>query len=406
MRYRSPFAAVLTAALASLAGLALPAQQPAAAKPTPDVLVFTNGDQLTGHLQSAAAGSIVFASDMAGTLTIPFDKVKELRSGSSPAQFALLKKGVPVNKATPAPEGTAEIAAGSVTIHPDAVASNASSSSVAATVPTKDVAYLVAKPEFDKQITHKVGFLHGWAGTATGGATIVRSTTTGTTLTAALNLVRALPTFAWLPARNRTSLNVNEAYGRNTSPGAIPQTNPPTPDIVTLSSIFHADAERDEYLSPRFYALGDLSFDHNFSQGLGLQQVYGGGFGYTVLKSAKQELDLKADIHYEKQAYIAVTNGGVFTPAAPSQNLIGSTFFEGYNRNLPRKMVFTETANILPAFNTPSAYSANLTAALNIPVFKRFSATISTLDNYLNDPEPGYKKNSYQFITGVSYTIR
>ncbi len=74
--------------------------------------------------------------------------------------------------------------------------------------------------------------------------------------------------------------------------------------LWSLTSIFHADAERDQYFSPRVYALGDVSFDHNFSQGLQLQQVYGGGIGWTALKSAKQELDLKADIHYEKQQYI------------------------------------------------------------------------------------------------------
>src|ERR1700761_8347321 len=105
------------AILVALAGLlaqtataqTLPAKP---APPSADVLVFTNGDQLTGHLQSAAGGSVSFASDMAGTLTISFDKIKELHSGDKPAQFALLKKGVPVDKRHPAPEGTAEIAGG------------------------------------------------------------------------------------------------------------------------------------------------------------------------------------------------------------------------------------------------------------------------------------------------------
>jgi hypothetical protein len=168
-----------------------------------------------------------------------------------------------------------------------------------------------------------------------------------------------------------------------------------------VTSIFHADAERDQYFSPRVYALGDVSFDHNFSQGLQLQQVYGGGIGWTALKSAKQELDLKADIHFERQQYI--TTAGVVP--APSVNLIGSTISEGYHRDLSHKLLFTQTANILPAFNIAADYSANFTAALAIPVFKRLSASISTTDNFLNDPSPGYNKNSFQFITGVSYAI-
>jgi hypothetical protein len=401
----------LTTFLALLLVTALAAAQTDAKpadKPTPDVLVFTNGDQLTGKLQSAAGGNIVFASDMAGTLTISFDKIKELRSGSSPAQFALLKKGVPVVKATPAPEGTAEIAGGNVLIHPDAPSSNSSSSSTAASVPTKDVDYLVAKAEFDKQIAHKVGFFHAWTGSATGGATLVRSTTSATSFTAALNLLRALPTVPWLAPRNRTSLNVVETYGKNTTPTNIPAIpGLPNPNIVTLSSIFHADSERDEYFSPRVYALGDVAFDHNYAQGLGFQQIYGGGVGWTVVKDAKQELDLKADIHFEKQSYITSSiNGTVPTVTTPSQNIIGSTIFQGYHRTLPKKMVFTESLNVLPAFNVAKDYSANATASLAIPVFKRLSASITTTDNFLNDPAVGFKKNSYQFVTGVTYAFQ
>ena len=380
--------------------------KPEAPKPTPDVLIFTNGDQLTGKLVSAAGGNIVFASDMAGSLSIPFSRIKELRSGSSPAQFALLKKGVPVDKAHPAPEGTASIADGHVEIHPVDAASNTSSSSTAASVPAAEVSYLVDKPEFDKQIAHKVGFFHAWNGTATGGVTLVRSTTTANTFTAALNLIRALPTVAWLAPRNRTTINVVETYGKNTSPGAIPQTTPPTPSVTTLSSIFHADAERDQYFSPKLYVLGDLSFDHNYAQGLSLQQVFGGGIGYTPIKSDKQELDFKADIHYEEQRYLNGLVNGAPAVTPPSQNIIGSTVFQAYRRTLPKKMVFTETANVLPAFNIATDYSVNATASLVLPVYKRLAANVTATDNFLNDPSPGYNKNSFQFVTGVTYAFR
>ncbi len=57
----SPFAKSQTAA------------KPAPPKPTPDVLIFENGDQLTGKLERVAAGNIVFASDMAGEVTISVD---------------------------------------------------------------------------------------------------------------------------------------------------------------------------------------------------------------------------------------------------------------------------------------------------------------------------------------------
>jgi len=397
---------LLTSSLLYLSPFLQAQSAPDAAKPTPDVLIFNNGDQLTGHLEKAMGGNIVFKSDMAGEFTIGFDKIKELRSGSKSDQFALLRKGIPVNKKTPAPEGTISVADGNVLVATDKPAANTDSSSAPASVPAKEVDMLIAKDEFDKQVSGKHSFTEGWNGTVSGGATIVRSTTAGTTLTAALNLVRALPTVSWLPPSNRTTIDVTESYGKDTSPGAIPQTVPPPPTVTTLNSIFHADAERDEYFSPRFYALADVDFDHNYAQGLQLQQVYGIGIGWTPVKTPKQELDLKVDIHYETQQYISTpVNGAIVTPTTPTTNLIGSTIFEGYHRTLPRKMVFTESVNVLPAYNDATAYSANATAGLAIPVFKRLSASVTTTDNFLNDPAPGYDKNSYQFITGVTYNL-
>ena len=369
------------------------------------MLIFKNGDQLTGQLERAAGGNIVFKSDMAGELTISFDKIKELRTGGKPTQFALLKKGEPVNRTTPAPEGNVAVADGKVNVTPNQPAANASSSATAAEVPAAQVSYLVPKPEFDKQISGKHSIREGWDGAITGGATLVRSTTAGTTLTASLNMVRALPTVPWLPPQNRTTFNINESYGKNTSPGAIPQTVPPTPSDTTLSSIFHADSERDEYFSPKLYMLGDLSFDHNYAEGLQLQQVYGFGAGYTSIKTPKQELDFKVDLHYEKQQFITEPVNGTVVSTTANMNLIGSTIFESYRRNLPRKVVFTETANILPAFNDGMAYSYNLSGILAMPVFKRLSATVTTTDSFLNDPSPGYNRNSFQFVTGVTYTL-
>jgi hypothetical protein len=370
------------------------APKPAAAKPAPDVLVFSNGDQLTGKLERITAGNVVFASDMAGEVTISVDKIKELRSG---AQFALLKKGDKVGK-TPAQEGSVEVAGGNLTL-------SSSADQAVETVPAKNVDYLIDKATFDGQVGKKAGFLTGWNGTLTGGANIERSTTTGTTLNAGLALVRAIPTVPWMPARDRTTVDVTESYGKESTP-VIPPTDPPTPPSVVLSSIFHADAERDQYFSPRLYALVDTALDHNFGQGLQFQQVYGGGIGWTAMKSAKQELDLKVDVHYEKQQYITTPVNGSVVATTPSVNLIGSTIFEGYHRDLPKKVVFTETANILPAWNDSKAYSANVMASLSVPVFKRLSATVSATDNFLNDPAEFYRKNSFQFITGVTYLLR
>jgi hypothetical protein len=186
-----------------------------------------------------------------------------------------------------------------------------------------------------------------------------------------------------------------ETYGKITQP-FLP-TIPPTLASETKTSIFHADAEHDKYFTPRLYALVGASFDHNFSQGLNFQQIYGAGVGWTVIKTPVQEFDVKADVHYERQN---------FQPPNPDTNLIGSSFTELYRRALPAKIIFTESGTFIPAWNDSNAYSAIFAAGLQVPTYKRFSLNVNLLDNYLHNPAIGFKNNSLQFVTGILYTLK
>jgi hypothetical protein len=365
--------------------------KPAAPKPASDVVVFTNGDQLTGKLERGAGTSIVFKSDMAGEITIPLDKVKELHSTGN---FAVLRKDRPIKSVSAARAivpGVVSYGDGKLTVN------RASAGDPAEVVPEAQIANIVDQATFAKA-TGRSSFRDGWTGSLSGGATIVRSTDYGETLTAGIGLVRTTPQVSFLPTLNRTTFNLQETYGKLTSP-VIPQTAPPSPAAMTLTSIFHADAEQDRYFSPRVYVLAQTAFDHNYSQGLNLQQVYGGGVGWTALKSASQQLDFKGTAQYEKQAYLA-------SSGTPDQNIIGSTLSETYHRSLPRKLVFTESISALPAWNNTRDYSANGSVGLAMPVFKRLSLAVTTTDTYLNDPAAGYNKNSYQFVTGISYSLK
>jgi hypothetical protein len=77
-----------------------------------------------------------------------------------------------------------------------------------------------------------------------------------------IGLVRLVPTVSWLNSRNRTSTDFSWSFGKITQPGYT-YGGVYTPAVVTKSAIYHADAERDEYLSPRFFVLGQTAFDHN-----------------------------------------------------------------------------------------------------------------------------------------------
>ncbi len=356
------------------------------AAPAPDVIIFTNGDQLTGKLLREVGGSVTFHSDIAGDVTVTWDKIKSIHSSQ---QFAVVQQGQHVSRKT----ADADIAQGAVQVQDDQV-HVAGTGGTTKDIPVKNAQYMIDEDTFGKEVRRNPGFSYGWTGAITAGAATVEATQNSRAFNGAVALVRTIPTVNWLDPRTRTLFDFTGAYGTVTQPG--------TATIKT--NIIHFDAEHDWYFTPRFYFLVDSSFDHNYSQGLDLQQLYGGGMGYTLIKTPKQELDLKFDIHYEKQKFFLLPN--IPPPVSPSKNLIGANFGDTYMLKLPKGLVFNQGAVITPAFNESNAYSAVATAGLLFPVYKRLGFTVGALDDFLNDPAAGSKKNSFQFTAGVTYTLK
>ena len=391
---RSGSLRLLLLALISSAALTLSSQTNPAADP--DVLVLSNGDTLHGKFVSAIQGKITFHSDPLGDVSIEWDKVKELHTAQ---KFAVVDKTVKLHgrKNTGAiPEGTIDVKNQKLTVKAD-------QGEAREPIPVKDAPYVMDVATLDRQINHKPSLLSGWEGAATAGATLVSATQNQYTVSGGIGLARTIPTVAWLNPRNRTLVDFTGSFGKITEPGYTIPGPPATlvPAVTTKSAIYHADAERDEYFSPRLYALVQTAFDHNFSQNLDLQQIYGGGIGWTVLKTPRQEADLKATVQYEKQSFITGATSA-------NQNLIGSTF--GANYLLKTKLVtYTQGLAFIPAYNNARAYSASETDTLAFPAYKGLSFSIGTIDSYLNNPPislPPTKRNSFQFTMGLSYAIK
>lgn len=378
------------------------------AQATPDVLVLANGDTLHGKLVNSIGGNVTFHSDMVGDLTVGWDKIKELHSSQ---KFAIIPKGVELQgkkKASQVPVGTVDVADKAVTV----TGQNAPS----APIPVGEAAFIVDEPTVDKLLHHEPSFLQGWNGAATAGASVVNASQNQYTVNAGVGLVRTVPNVPWLSPRNRTAINFAESYGKITQPSYVAPANPPTtttptvePAVVTKSSIMHADAERDWYVSPRAYVLAQVAFDHNYAQDLDLQQIYGGGFGYTLIKTPKQQLDAKGTVQYEKQSFsgTAATETTPYVPGT-TNNLISSTFGASYLYH-SKFFNFTQGVSFIPAWNQTDAWSFAETNMVSFPTYKNLSFSLGTLDTYLNDVPVAYpptQNNSFQFTMGVTYAIK
>jgi hypothetical protein len=346
-----------------------------AAKPEPDTLVLNDGERLIGHLVRTTGASVRFKSDALGELNVDWSKIKELHAGG---QYAVIPKNVKLKPKAPlsVPEGTISEADQKI-----AVADAGGSKTVA----VGDTAIVIEKPAFDKAMKGEPSLLKDWTGTVTAGASFVESTQNSRTFNDAISVVRAVPGEDWLARRNRTRADFTSSYG------VVSQTGKPT----LKTSIFHAEAERDEYFSEKVFGFGQALFDHSFSQGLDLQQTYVGGIGWSVIGNAKQSLDLKAGFSYINQQFSGATN---------ATSLAGSAFDERYLRHL-KKAVFAQELLINPSWTNSKALSSIGTATLSVPVIKKFSFTVGASDNYLDNPPSGFKRNSVQFTTGLTYVL-
>ena len=362
-----------------VASLGAPRCITAQTTPGPDLLVLTSGERLTGHLQEARNGKVNFVSDALGKISVEWGKVQELH----PTQrFAVIRKDVNLTSnfdVNTIPQGTIAVAGQMITITPG-------SGRPPQTIAVTDVSDVVEQQVFLNAVQRPPGILQAWTGTATLGAALVESTQNSVSLATSVSLVRSVPAQDWLPPRNRTTADFSSSYGRLSQPA--------TPVVKT--SIFHADAERDEYFKDNVFALANVAFDHSFSQGLDLQQIYGLGVGWTAVKNATQNLNLQGSLSYARQSFLV---------ANQDRNLIGSVFLEDFTQKLLGSATISQKLAINPAWNLTRAYSGNASVVFAIPLYKEFSFSTSVVDAFLNDPPPGFKKNSFQFTTALGYTF-
>lgn len=379
-----------------LAAGALFAQAP---KPDPDVLELNDGERFIGHFVSASGGSLTFHSDGGGDLKVDWANVKSLKSSG---KFAVVQKGVLLNKHA----DLSKVPQGTVTAGSDKNISVDSGNGTPTVIPEANAANVVPEPNFLNAFkTPK--FDEDWHGTAGLGIDLVEATQKSRNITAGVSLQRVVSGESWVDPRYKTLINFNVADSKLSENGQ--------PDITT--DLIHGGIEHDMFLSSRSFAFVAGDFLHSSSQGMKLQQTYGGGFGYVVLRDAHQELDVKAAIDYIRQSfesYGTCTAAGLGTTCTPveladaqkkDKSLIGASIGESYTRSFKGGVAFHEGLTFIPAFNDSSAYTANAFANFSIPVHKRLTITIGGLDSYVNEPPLNFKKNSFEFVTQLAYKI-
>ncbi len=388
----------------------------------PDRITFKNGDTLTGKVGKVVYGKLSFHSDVLGDLTIPLEKIGAMRTAEAFAAGSVRQKLTRKHVAEELPVGKIEIEKDTLRVLlPESQAGSAAGAGAGAEIgkagvekaevgkaevrefPVKDLRFMLDEAAYRRELHNQSDFLYGWTGTGTIGVALAKSTNSSQTYTGAVALVRAIPTIAGLPAGSKTILNLSGTYGLAKDPEIVSGTNVYQTASVTKTDILHGDLEYDKFFTPMVFGLVSGSGDHNFGNGLQLQQAYGAGMGWGVLRSPQNDLSVRASLQYEQQQFYNGITSGLGTP---TENLVGASIGETWSRTFPHNFKLNEYVTLNPTFNVVRAYSGVVGAGLVFPVYKNLNFTVTTTDNYLGDPAEGFSRNTYQLTTGLTYTLK
>jgi hypothetical protein len=360
-----------------------------------DTITFANGDQLTGRLMKVVYGTVSFHSDVLGDITVPLTKIKAMHTAQPFAAGSKEQRLTKKNLAAAIPVGT-------ITLENETLRVMLPQAEVRS-FPAADLGFMLDGQAFRRELHDESDLLFGWTGSATMGASVVKATNSAQTYTGLVSLVRAIPTIAGLPAGSKTTLNLSAAYGLAKDPEIISGNNVFQTASITKTDILHGDLEYDKFFTPMVFGLVSGSADHNFGNGLQLQQSYGGGIGWGILRNPTNDLAVKLILQYEQQEFYNGLTSGLGTP---SENLVGTQINETWSRTFAHGVRFNEYVTISPTFNVVKGYSGVAGASLLFPLYKNLNFSLSSTDNYLGDPPEGFQRNTFQFTSGITYTLK
>ncbi|MGH9476944.1 MAG: DUF481 domain-containing protein, partial [Terriglobales bacterium] len=339
-----------------------------AAEARADTLTFTNGDQLAGTLVRANSSGVVFSSAMAGNVKVPWDHIRELQTTTP---FVVVSSDGHIYQGALLVENSSLVVS-SPTMQPEFLS------------PRQVVMVVTPKLYVDEVTAHPKPW-QSWQGQVVGGFSQVSATQNSVSYTAQVVLQRPVPKLAWMTQKSNTQFHFQGTYGKLSQPN--------TPTVRT--SIFTAALEQDEAISSKLFLFGNAQLDHNDAQGLQLQQAYGGGIGWKLKNTAALQLDLKADLHWTHQQFLS----------AATQSFLASSLSETMREELNR-VIWSQSLSVTPSITQGVAYQMAGMSAWALPVSRTLSLNFTVVDNYLNNPQPGFLKNSLQYSTGLQISLR
>jgi len=334
-----------------------------------DQVTLKNGDRLTGTIVSADGKTLALKSEFAGDVNINWDAVTGIASSQN-LNF-MLKDGKRVSGKVTTESGKFVVASATPVEKADITAVR------------NDADQKAFDAEAEKMARPKITYF--WGGLLDTGLALTSGNSSTTSYTLASKAVRQTP-------RDKLTFYAGYVFANDKTT---------TPSRTTANDL-RSGVRGDLNLSPKVFVFAFADFESNELQHLNLRQVYGGGFGYHVIKNANTTFDVFGGASYDKDNFggYALTNP-VQVFAGHTTNSAEIVIGEELNSKISSRTTIGERFVFFPNMSDVGEYRYQLNANATTVIKKWLSWQVTFADTYLSNPPVGLKSTDLVLSTGL-----
>ncbi|MGB8325765.1 MAG: DUF481 domain-containing protein, partial [Candidatus Acidiferrum sp.] len=246
-----------------------------------DQVTLKNGDRLSGAIVTGDGKTLLIKTEFAGDVTIQWDAITAIDSSGN--LNLTLKDGKRLSGKIVTTDGKFVVAGA-----PPEAAGTTKDTIVAVRNDAEQKSY-----DIEAEKTAHPKFTYFWGGLFDTGLALTRGNSATVSYTLSAKAVRETP-------KDKLTLYSTYIYAND-------DTLPPS---RTTANALRAGARFDYNLSPRTFVFGLADFETNELQHLSLRNVFGGGFGYHVIKTDNTVFDVFGGITYDRDSFSSYIDPG------------------------------------------------------------------------------------------------
>jgi hypothetical protein len=340
-----------------------------------DQVTLKNGDRLTGSIVSGDGKTLLLKTEFEGAVTVQWDAITAIESTDN--LNLTLKDGQRLSGKVTTTDGKFVVAGA-----PAGAAPAAKETIVAV---RNDAEQKTFDTETEKMAHPK--FTYFWSGLLDTGLALTSGNSSTRAYTLSTKSVRETP-------RDKLTLYSTYIYANDNS----------TPPSRTTANDFRGGLRGDLNVDARLFVFAFADYETNELQHLNLRQVYGGGFGYHVIKNDRTTFDVFGGGSYDRdsfgQYFLLTPPPPVFFPGHATNSaeiLVG----EELDTHLGARTTLGERFVFFPNMSDLGQYRYQFTATSATVIKKWLSWQITLTDGYLSNPPIGLKSNDLLLATGL-----